>query len=109
MSGSTFGELFRVTNFGESHGPAIGCVIDGCPPGMALVEADIQVELDEIFHENRGSVLSAQDQKRWDDLVLRQCNIEVFPPASEVYRIEQDGARWLVIIDEPSIAPSQPR
>jgi hypothetical protein len=39
MSGSTFGELFRVTNFGESHGPAIGCVIDGCPPGMALSEA----------------------------------------------------------------------
>ena len=46
MSGSTFGELFRVTNFGESHGPAIGCVIDGCPPGLALSEADIQVELD---------------------------------------------------------------
>jgi chorismate synthase len=46
MSGSTLGELFRVTNFGESHGPAIGCVIDGCPPGMALTEADIQIELD---------------------------------------------------------------
>jgi len=46
MSGSTFGHLFRVTNFGESHGPAIGCVIDGCPPGMALSEADIQPELD---------------------------------------------------------------
>ncbi len=46
MSGSTFGELFRVTNFGESHGPAIGCVIDGCPPGMELAEADIQPELD---------------------------------------------------------------
>ena len=46
MSGSTFGELFRVTNFGESHGPAIGCVIDGCPPGMALAEADIQHDLD---------------------------------------------------------------
>ncbi len=46
MSGSTFGELFRVTNFGESHGSAIGCVIDGCPPGLALNEADIQVELD---------------------------------------------------------------
>jgi chorismate synthase len=46
MSGSTLGELFRVTNFGESHGPAIGCVIDGCPPGMALGEADIQPELD---------------------------------------------------------------
>jgi chorismate synthase len=46
MAGNTFGELFRVTNFGESHGVAIGCVIDGCPPGLALSEADIQVELD---------------------------------------------------------------
>jgi len=46
MSGSTFGELFRVTNFGESHGPAIGCVIDGCPPGFELSEADIRPELD---------------------------------------------------------------
>jgi chorismate synthase len=46
MSGSTFGHLLRVTNFGESHGPAIGCVIDGCPPGMALSEADIQPDLD---------------------------------------------------------------
>ncbi|MFN4360715.1 MAG: chorismate synthase [Hylemonella sp.] len=46
MSGNTFGHLFTVTNFGESHGPAIGCVIDGCPPGMALSEADIQAELD---------------------------------------------------------------
>ncbi|MFN3297269.1 chorismate synthase [Caldimonas sp.] len=46
MSGSTFGQLFRVTNFGESHGPAIGCVIDGCPPGLELSEADIQPELD---------------------------------------------------------------
>ncbi len=46
MSGNTFGTLFAVTNFGESHGPAIGCVIDGCPPGMALNEADIQRDLD---------------------------------------------------------------
>ena len=46
MSGNTFGNLFAVTNFGESHGPAIGCVIDGCPPGMALNEADIQGDLD---------------------------------------------------------------
>ncbi|MEP7280664.1 MAG: chorismate synthase [Rubrivivax sp.] len=46
MPGSTFGELFRVTNFGESHGPAIGCVIDGCPPGMALTPGDIQQQLD---------------------------------------------------------------
>ena len=46
MSGNTFGKLFTVTTFGESHGPAIGCVIDGCPPGLALSEADIQPELD---------------------------------------------------------------
>jgi chorismate synthase len=46
MSGNTFGNLFAVTNFGESHGPAIGCVIDGCPPGMLLSEADIQPDLD---------------------------------------------------------------
>jgi chorismate synthase len=46
MSGNTLGKLFCVTTFGESHGPAIGCVIDGCPPGLVLSEADIQPELD---------------------------------------------------------------
>src|SRR6476659_1280190 len=46
MSGNTLGTLFTVTTFGESHGPAIGCVIDGCPPGMSLSEADIQPDLD---------------------------------------------------------------
>ena len=46
MSGNTLGTLFTVTTFGESHGPAIGCVIDGCPPGIQLAEADIQLELD---------------------------------------------------------------
>ena len=46
MSGNTLGTLFCVTSFGESHGPAIGCVVDGCPPGMELCAADIQLELD---------------------------------------------------------------
>ena len=46
MSGNIFGSLFRVTSFGESHGPAIGCVIDGCPPGLEITEAEIQHELD---------------------------------------------------------------
>ena len=46
MSGNTFGTLFTVTSFGESHGPAIGCVVDGCPPGLELCEADIQIDLD---------------------------------------------------------------
>jgi chorismate synthase len=46
MSHNTFGHLFRVTTWGESHGPALGCVVDGCPPGIALTEADIQPWLD---------------------------------------------------------------
>jgi chorismate synthase len=46
MSHNSFGHLFRVTTFGESHGPAIGCVVDGCPAGMPLTEADIQADLD---------------------------------------------------------------
>lgn len=46
MSGSSIGRNFVVTTFGESHGPAIGCIVDGCPPGMSLTEADIQVDLD---------------------------------------------------------------
>jgi chorismate synthase len=46
MSGNTLGTLFCVTNFGESHGPAIGCVVDGCPPGLTLAVEDIQQELD---------------------------------------------------------------
>lgn len=46
MSGNTLGTLFCVTSFGESHGPAIGCVVDGCPPGLKISEADIQAELD---------------------------------------------------------------
>jgi chorismate synthase len=46
MSHNTFGHLFRVTTWGESHGPAIGCVVDGCPPGLSLSEADIQPFLD---------------------------------------------------------------
>jgi chorismate synthase len=46
MSGNSFGRLFTVTSFGESHGAAIGCIVDGCPPGMALAENDIQPDLD---------------------------------------------------------------
>ena len=46
MSGNTIGTLFTVTSFGESHGPAIGCVVDGCPPGLEICAADIQAELD---------------------------------------------------------------
>ena len=46
MSGNSIGKLFTVTSFGESHGPAIGCIVDGCPPGLQLSETDLQLELD---------------------------------------------------------------
>ena len=46
MSGNTYGKLFTVTSFGESHGPSIGCIVDGCPPGIELSETDIQGDLD---------------------------------------------------------------
>ena len=45
MSGNTFGKLFTVTTFGESHGPALGCIIDGCPPGLSLEASDLQLDL----------------------------------------------------------------
>ena len=46
MSGNSIGKLFTVTSFGESHGLALGCIVDGCPPGLELSEADIQTDLD---------------------------------------------------------------
>jgi chorismate synthase len=46
VAGNTFGRIFTVTSFGESHGPALGCVVDGCPPGLALSETDLQTEVD---------------------------------------------------------------
>src|SRR6201988_3445795 len=46
MSGNTIGRLFTVTTFGESHGPAMGCIVDGCPPGMSLSEPDLQADVD---------------------------------------------------------------
>lgn len=46
MAGNSFGELFKITTFGESHGPALGAIVDGCPPGLAITEEELQVELD---------------------------------------------------------------
>ena len=65
MSGNTLGKLFCVTSFGESHGPAIGCVVDGCPPGMALSEADIQTDLD----LRKPGTSRHVTQRREDDIV----------------------------------------
>ena len=65
MSGNTLGTLFTLTTFGESHGPAIGCVVDGCPPGLALCEADIQSDLD----RRKPGTSRHVTQRHEDDLV----------------------------------------
>ena len=57
MSGNTLGKLFCVTSFGESHGPAIGCVVDGCPPGLPISAQEIQVELDRRKPGNSATVV----------------------------------------------------
>ncbi len=65
MSGNTLGKLFCVTSFGESHGPAIGCVVDGCPPGLELTAADIQIDLD----RRKPGTSRHVTQRREDDVV----------------------------------------
>ena len=60
MSGNTFGEIFKVTTFGESHGEAMGCVIDGCPAGLELTESDIEKEL---IRRRPGAVYGSRDEK----------------------------------------------
>src|SRR5574340_680058 len=63
MAGNSIGELFRVTTWGESHGPAVGAVVDGCPPGINLVEGDIQKELN---RRRPGQIPSASARKEKD-------------------------------------------
>ncbi len=65
MSGNSFGKLFVVTSFGESHGPAIGCIVDGCPPGLELTEADLQGDLD----RRKPGTSRHTTQRREDDEV----------------------------------------
>ena len=65
MSGNTFGELFKVTSFGESHGKALGCIIDGCPPQIELCEADIQSDL----NRRKPGQSDVTTQRKEDDAV----------------------------------------
>jgi chorismate synthase len=65
VAGNTFGRIFTVTSFGESHGPALGCVVDGCPPGLALSEADLQVDVD----RRRPGTSQFTSQRREPDTV----------------------------------------
>lgn len=65
MSGNSFGKLFSISTFGESHGIALGCIVDGCPPGLPLSEADLQVELD----RRKPGTSRFTTQRREDDIV----------------------------------------
>lgn len=65
MSGNTFGKLFTVTTFGESHGIALGCIVDGCPPGLELTEQDLQIDLD----RRKPGTSKYSTQRREDDEV----------------------------------------
>ena len=71
MSFNTFGHLFRVTTFGESHGAAIGCVVDGCPPRIPLTEADIQPYLDKRRPGQSRFTTQRQRAGRGEDPVRR--------------------------------------
>jgi chorismate synthase len=64
MSGNSIGRLFTVTTFGESHGPALGCIVDGCPPGLELSEADLQGDVDRRRTARRSSSASARKATR---------------------------------------------
>ncbi len=65
MAGNTFGRLFTVTSFGESHGPALGCIVDGCPPGLSLAEADLQGDVE----RRRSGTSQFTSQRREPDRV----------------------------------------
>jgi chorismate synthase len=65
LAGNTFGRVFTVTSFGESHGPALGCVVDGCPPGLALSEADLQADVE----RRRPGTSQFTSQRREPDTV----------------------------------------
>ena len=74
MSGNTFGKLFQVTTYGESHGKALGCIIDGCPPQLELSSDDIQFEL----NRRRPGQSDVTTQRNEDDIV------EIFVPIMQI-------------------------
>ena len=64
MSFNTFGKLFRFSTWGESHGPAIGCIVDGCPPNIKLKEKDIQIEFVERYAEVSNIALGIKPEEK---------------------------------------------
>ena len=70
MSFNTFGKIFRFTTWGESHGPSIGCVIDGCPPNIAISEKDIQIEMNK---RRPGASKFTSQRKEADKVIMLSC------------------------------------
>src|SRR6476659_7934712 len=73
MSGNTFGKLFTVTTFGESHGPAMGCIVDGCPPGLELTEAELQQDVD---RRRSGTSHVVSQRREADQVRILSCVFE---------------------------------
>ena len=90
MSGSTLGTLFCVTNFGESHGPAIGCVIDGCPPGLPLSSAGLQPDLDRRRPGTSGMV--SMSKTRTGVMEIQRCPQGEMAPIATKER--SSGSPW---------------
>ena len=100
MSGNTFGKIFTVTSFGESHGLAIGCIVDGCPPGMALSEEDIQGDLD----RRRPGTSRHTTQRREPDAVqilsgVFEGNTTGAPIALVINNVDQRSKDYSNILD----------
>ena len=83
MSGNTVGKLFTVTSFGESHGPAIGCVIDGCPPGLALSVEDMQRDLEQVTCNN--DLLQDENARLRAEIARLQSNHEGVRPGPMLF------------------------
>ena len=87
MSFNSFGHMFRVTTFGESHGPALGCVVDGCPPGIPLTVADIQKDLD---RRRPGTSKFVTQRREPDTVTPLACPVSARGPALGMF----EGTRY---------------
>ena len=100
MSGNSIGKIFTVTGFGESHGPAIGCIIDGCPPGMSLSEADLQADLD---RRKPGTSRHTTQRREQDEVQILSGVFEGFttgaPIGLVIYNTDQRSKDYSTIMD----------
>ena len=87
MAGNTFGTYFKITTWGESHGKALGVVIDGCPAGLSLSEADIQTFLD---RRKPGGSRYSTPRKEGDEVTIRQIAVPVVLPSKTPESLKEE-------------------